>query len=77
MILDRKTPPSFHAVKSLYFPEYQTYDLKGGLLLYGLNAGTQEVIRLDMVFDGGLIRQLATAQSSFTASMLSEGTSKH
>lgn len=76
MTLNRQISPPIQSVKSLYFPEYQKYSLKNGIVLYGLNAGTQEVIRFDMVFDAGLIKQLSIAQSSFTASMLSEGTSK-
>ncbi|MDZ4668661.1 MAG: pitrilysin family protein [bacterium] len=75
MILDRNIAPAFHAVKSLNFPDYHTYEVRDGLLLYGLNAGTQEVIRLDLIFNAGLIKQISLAQSAFTASMLSEGTS--
>lgn len=74
--LNRSIAPSFHTIDTLSFPEYQKIEIKNKLFLYALNAGTQAVLRLDFVFDAGLIRQLHNAQANFTASMLSEGTQK-
>lgn len=74
MTINRSERPCFNQVDSLYFPDYLTVRLKGGGKLYGLRAGTQPVIRLELAFDGGLINQLKIAQAAFTASMLSEGT---
>jgi predicted Zn-dependent peptidase len=72
--LNRKTIPAFHTIEKLSFPEYQKIEIKNQLFLYALKAGTQAVIRLDFIFEAGLIHQLQTAQASFTSSMLSEGT---
>lgn len=75
MSLERNIVPRFHKVKNLHFPEYQVVDIKTGIHLYAIKAGTEPVIRLDLVFNAGLTRQLKKAESSFTAQMLSEGTS--
>ncbi|MDP1727406.1 MAG: pitrilysin family protein [Bacteroidota bacterium] len=76
MSLERNIAPQFHKVKDLHFPEYQKIEIKTGIDLYAIKAGTEPVIRLDLVFNAGLTRQLKKAESSFTAQMLSEGTSK-
>jgi predicted Zn-dependent peptidase len=76
MTLNRKTAPAFHLVEKLGFAKYEKLELKNGSFLYSLKAGTQEVIRLDLIFSAGLIHQLNSAEASFTASMLSEGTSQ-
>ncbi|MFY8191481.1 MAG: M16 family metallopeptidase [Bacteroidia bacterium] len=72
--IDRSITPGFHTIEKLSFPEYQKIEIKKQLFLYALKAGTQAVIRLDFVFEAGLINQLISAQATFTASMLSEGT---
>jgi predicted Zn-dependent peptidase len=74
MSINRKIAPEFHLIESLHFPDYEILQTKNGFKLYSLRAGSQPVIRLDFVFDAGLIRQLKTAESAFAASMLSEGT---
>lgn len=72
--LNRSVAPGFYAIEKLIFPEYQKIEIKNGVFLYALKAGTQAVVRLDLIFDAGLVRQLQSAQANFTASMLSEGT---
>ena len=72
--LNRSVAPGFYAIEKLVFPEYQKIEIKNEVFLYALKAGTQAVIRLDLIFDAGLVRQLQSAQANFTASMLSEGT---
>ncbi len=76
MSLERNIAPQFHKVKDLHFPEYQRIEIKSGIDIYAIKAGTEPVIRLDLIFNAGLTRQLKKAESSFTAQMLSEGTSK-
>jgi predicted Zn-dependent peptidase len=72
--LNRSVAPGFYAIEKLVFPEYKKIEIKNEVFLYALKAGTQAVIRLDLIFDAGLVRQLQSAQANFTASMLSEGT---
>jgi zinc protease len=76
MSLNRKYTPGFFAIEKLHFPEFATNISANGIKIYSLKAGSQNAIRLDFVFNAGLINQLKNAQSAFTASMLSEGTRK-
>ncbi|MCF8255827.1 MAG: insulinase family protein [Bacteroidia bacterium] len=77
MSLNRREIPGFFAVDKLHFPRFATDSNANGIKVYSLKAGSQNAIRLDFVFNAGLINQLKNAQSSFTASMLSEGTKRH
>jgi predicted Zn-dependent peptidase len=74
MSLNRKSAPQFHLIESLTFPDFEILETKNGFKIYSLKAGSQPVIRLDLVFNAGLIMQLKNEESAFTASMLSEGT---
>jgi zinc protease len=74
MSINRKIAPEFHLIESLHFPSYETLETKNGFKLYSLRAGSQPVIRLDLIFDAGLTKQVKVAESAFAASMLSEGT---
>ncbi len=76
MSLNRNVAPEFHLVDKLYFPAFETRETSNGFNIYALKAGVQPVLRLDFIFDAGLVRQLRNAEAAFTASMLSEGTSK-
>ncbi len=75
MTLNRNIAPHFHKIEKLQFPDYQQININKSIDLFSIKAGTEPVIRLDLVFNAGLTRQLKKAESSFTASMLSEGTS--
>ncbi|OYU97584.1 MAG: hypothetical protein CFE21_04630 [Bacteroidetes bacterium B1(2017)] len=75
MTINRSIAPKFHLVEKLNFPEYEILPINSSTSLYSLKAGTQPVIRLDLVFEAGLTQQLKSAEASFAASMLSEGTS--
>ncbi len=76
MSLNRNIAPAFHLVDRLHFPAYETRYTKQGFKIYALKAGVQPVVRLDFIFDAGLIHQVKNAEAAFTASMLSEGTNK-
>lgn len=51
--------------------------LPNGIPLTLINAGTQEVVRIDILFGGGRWQQLHKLQALFANRMLREGTRKH
>lgn len=75
MNLNRKIAPEFNTIESLNFPAYSYYEDTNKIKLYALRAGNEPVVRIEMVFDAGVTKQKTKGESSFTASMLSEGTS--
>ncbi len=55
--------------------EAEKINLKNGVPVYCINAGTQEIVRLEIYFDAGIIRQSKPFQAFLTNHMLMEGTS--
>ena len=75
--IDRKTPPPFVLPEKLSLPAEQMFELGNGAKLWTLKAGTQDVIRLTLVFDAGTRRQAHPFVASSMLNMLSEGTEKY
>jgi predicted Zn-dependent peptidase len=74
MTLNRKIIPQTESIKNLKFDRFKSEVTVGGAPIYFHSGGTEPVIKLDLVFKAGYIEQNKTGISSFTASMLSEGT---
>ncbi len=75
-VLDRKTPPESGDFGVVQLPEVTTLPLANGVTLVGINAGTQEVVRIEWVFDAGTYTQEQPLVSFICNQMLNEGTSK-
>lgn len=73
-MLNRKLIPETEEISTLNFKYFQSIKTKGGIEIYYHSGGTEPVIKLDLVFNAGLIQQEKVSISSFTANMLSEGT---
>ena len=52
-MLDRKQTPTIHEIKSLHLPEVHKYELSNGIPVYELNHGTQEIMKLEVIFEAG------------------------
>lgn len=70
------SPPRFEvsAVPMLQ-PEY--FQLDNEVPVYAINAGTQEVVKIDLIFDAGHVQQQQPLQASFTNKCLIEGTAHY
>lgn len=73
-ILDRTTPPDIQAPASFVVREPLRYDMPNGIPVYVLNAGESDVVRIDLLFEGGRWHQEQPLQALFTNRMLREGT---
>lgn len=76
MALNRKQTPELGAVKKLYAQEPEIHLLSNGIPVHILEAGDQEIIRLDIVFQAGSRYQNKIFQAGTTNSLLTEGTTK-
>lgn len=76
-MVDRKIAPPIHdAVTFQYIlPPLQKEYLKNNIPLYWLNAGTQDVVQIDWVFEAGLWQESHTGIAQAVASLLKNGTS--
>lgn len=76
-MLNRKEAPFAAEISGIKIKEVEEHILQNGIKIYSLNAGNEEVLKLDIVFNAGAISQQHKGQANFTAKMLSEGTSKY
>ncbi|MFN4082745.1 MAG: M16 family metallopeptidase [Bacteroidia bacterium] len=76
MTVNRKIAPEFNKLTNLELPLAEKHKLNCDIDLFIVNSGVEPIVKIDVVFNGGLNQQLYKAEAIFTASMLSEGTEK-
>jgi zinc protease len=74
--LNRKTPPPIHEVTTMTLPPPSVSKLDNGIPVYETRLGTQEVMKLEIVFMAGRPQEHKRIVSRATARQLREGT-KH
>ena len=74
-LMDRTLQPEIKPLDKLTLLAPQRFILPNGIPLTVINAGDQEVTRVDILFEGGRWRQDQKFQGLFTSRMLREGTS--
>jgi zinc protease len=72
--LNRKTPPPIHEVTTLTLPTPSISKLDNGIPVYETRLGTQEVMKLEIVFLAGRQQEHKNIVSRATARELREGT---
>ena len=75
--INRKIAPESKEVNNILFVLAKTLVLKSGLNIHYINAGTDDVVRLDLVFDAGVNKQKQKGVAVATNMMLTEGTSNY
>ena len=75
-ILNRKQAPEFRALRKIEIAHAQTVHLDNGIPISTLNAGTQELVKIDFIFNAGAWYQSMPLQATTTSEMLEEGTAK-
>ncbi len=74
--LDRTIPPHFKTVDKIEMIHATEQHLKNKIPVYAVNAGSQELIRIEFIFSAGMYQQDLPLQAATTNAMLEEGTSK-
>ncbi len=74
--MDRTKQPEFHGIKNINYTKAIHSSLKNGIPLYTLKARSEEVIKLDLLFEAGTWYQKSSLIASFTNSLLGEGTTE-
>ena len=75
MMLDRTTPPSIRPMGNFSICRPECRQMKNGMSLNIIQAGEQEVVRLDVLIGAGQWHQTQPLQALFANRMLREGTS--
>lgn len=71
---DRKTPPLVKQVKDLQLPEPDRFTLSNGIPVYMTQMGTQEILKLEILFHAGRPFEHKRLAARATAALLKEGT---
>ena len=77
MFMDRTIQPEIQPLKNFHIQAPVRTTLPNGIPLTVINAGEQEVVRMDVLFSGGRWQQSQKLQALFTNRMLREGTTKY
>lgn len=73
-MLDRTKPPLIHEIDRLTLPPVEIFTLDNGVPVYVVNMGTQEVLKIELIFNAGRPYEQKHLVSRATGSMLKEGT---
>jgi zinc protease len=74
--LQRIQPPVF-PVEKVIIPEASAFKLKNGIPVYMIEAGTEDIMRLEFVFRAGQIKEKTPLLASTCNMMLSEGSQNY
>lgn len=73
MMLDRTTPPPIRQLSEFNITRPERKTMKNGMPLNVIHAGTEDVVRFDLLIEGGQWNQKQPLQAMFTNRMLREG----
>jgi zinc protease len=74
--LQRVQPPVF-PVEKVVIPDAKSYTLNNGVPVFSIDAGTEEIIRLEFTFKAGQIKEHLPLLASTTNMMLTEGSQNY
>ena len=73
----RKYGPEISSIKDVPLPKANLFTLDNGIELYYINEGSQELTKLDVVFEGGRHRESQKTLARSFGSLVKEGTKNH
>ena len=76
-VLDRKHSPEFKIVEQANIIRATERRLDNGIPVFTINAGTQDLVKIELLFNAGIVYQSEALVASSTNAMLNEGTVKH
>ncbi len=75
--MDRKIAPPYHKIESIKFVEPRLEQLENGLKIASFSAGSQDVLKISLIFEAGTRFGASPIIPSLTNLMLREGTQKY
>ncbi|MCB9192539.1 MAG: insulinase family protein [Flavobacteriales bacterium] len=76
-MLERTIQPSFGKIEDIKLMEPKVHHLDNGIPIFSIDAGAQEVLRIELVFDAGTACSDQKLVASATNKLLTEGTTSH
>jgi zinc protease len=75
-IIDRKISPAFKTIDTIDMIKASERFLDNAIPVYAINAGSQDLIKIEFLFAAGMFQQKRALQAATVNTMLEEGTSK-
>lgn len=75
-IIDRKISPAFKTIETIDMIQASEKQLNNAIPVYAINAGSQDLIKIEFLFAAGMFQQQRALQAATVNTMLEEGTSK-
>jgi len=75
-VIDRKHSPQINEIKKAEIIRASEFRLKNNIPVYHINAGTQDLVKIELLFPAGMWQQPSPLVGSGASAMLQEGTSK-
>jgi zinc protease len=75
-IIDRKSSPAFKTIDTIEMIQASEKFLSNKVPVYAINAGTQDLIKVEFLFSAGMFQQKQPLQAATVNTMMEEGTSK-
>ena len=72
-----KNAPDLQEIENIKLNKIERFRLDNGIPLYLINAGEQEVLKIEMIFPAGRWQEPKKLVAAFTAKLLKEGTQLH
>lgn len=76
-MLNRTIPPIVNPIEHIDMVKAEKHTLSNGIPVHFVNAGTQDVVKIDFIFEAGTWFQPANLVASLCNSMLEEGSEKY
>ncbi len=77
MILNRKLPPAFKIINKIDIPRAKKFTLDNGINVFSIDAGSQELTKIEFLFKAGMYYQSQPLQASAANNLLETGTKNH
>lgn len=73
-MIKRNNPPDVKQIGQLHFLEPEVWNLSNGIPVWGLNAGSQELVKIDLIFEAGTWFQPMNLVAGLCNAFLNQGT---
>ncbi|HZG00942.1 MAG TPA: pitrilysin family protein [Chitinophagales bacterium] len=73
-MIDRRTPPPLQPIRNINLPAWETTRFANGVTAHVVDGGTQDVIKVEMIFPAGRWHEPTRGVAAAVAAQLKEGT---
>ncbi|MFK7775595.1 MAG: M16 family metallopeptidase [Saprospiraceae bacterium] len=73
---DRSIQPEIKDISNVHIPDFQEHQLDNGIPVYEVNMGTQEILKMEIIFQAGRPFEHQKLIARTTSALLREGTKK-